>query len=179
MNASHSTGIHLVNNVMKKRSVLLIGMFFLLTACSKTGEEGVHKILSSSEPPVGVVFEIASDDDEGLNWAIPLVRSYAKQLRSKFPGIKLAVVSHGDEQFQLTENNRLQYADTHKQVASLIKDQGVEVHVCGNFAASYDIDENQFVDFIDVAARAPTRVKSYKDAGYELIFIRKPASVSN
>lgn len=121
-----------------------------------------------------MVFEIASADDEGLNWAIPVVKSYAKQLRTKFPGIKLAMVTHGDEQFQLTKDKRKNFADTHQQVASLIKNQGVEVHVCGAYAASYGIDEDKFVDYIDVASQGPAQVNAYKNDGYEVLFINRP-----
>lgn len=152
----------------------LIGLSLLLSACSEAGEKGVQAILASSEPPVGVVFEIATVDDDGMDWVIPQVRSYAKRLRAKFPGIKLAVVSHGLEQFQLTQDRRKQSAETHKQVQSLIKDQDVEVHVCGNFASMMDIGRDEFVDFVKVAHRAPLQVEEFKEAGYELILIRKP-----
>lgn len=153
---------------------ILVGLSLLQIACSKRGEEGLRTILSSSEPPIGVVFEIASGDDEGLNWAIPVVQSYAKQLRTKFPGIKLAVVSHGEEQFQLTRDNRRNFAAMHKQVVSLIKNQDVEIHVCGRYAASYGIDEDKFVDYVDVAAQGPAQVKAYENNGYEVLFIRRP-----
>jgi intracellular sulfur oxidation DsrE/DsrF family protein len=159
---------------MKRILLLVVGLSLLQTACSKSNEEALLKILSSGEPPAGVVFEIASGDDEGLNWAIPVVQSYAKQLRTKFPAIKLAVVSHGEEQFQLTKDNRQDFAATHQQVASLITNQGVEIHVCGNYAASWGIDGEEFVDYVDVAARGPAQVNAYEDAGYEVLFINKP-----
>ena len=174
MSIGLNTGSHQISINMKKLFLsVLIGLSLLQTACSKSGEAGLQEILASSEPPAGVVFEIASGDDEGLNWAIPVVQSYAKQLRTKFPGIKLAVVSHGEEQFQLTKDNRQNSAKAHKQVKSLIKNQGVEVHVCGNYAASYGIDDDKFVDFVDVADRGPAQVKAYKDDGYEVLFIGK------
>jgi len=154
---------------------VLLGLSLALSACSsKSGEEGLQKILSSSEPPAGVVFEIASGDETGLKWAIPIVRSYTKQLRDKFPGIKLAVVSHGEEQFQLTKDNQQNFADTHQQVVNLNKNQGVEIHVCGNYAASAGVDEDEFVGYIDVAARGPAQVKAYERAGYAVLFIDNP-----
>lgn len=153
---------------------VLFGLFFLQTACVKSGDSGLQEILAASKAPTGVVFEIASGDDEALNWAIPLVRSYSKRLRSRFPEIKLAIVSHGDELFQLTENGRRSYPDTHKQVQSLIKNQDVEVHVCGNTAASAGVDEDKFVDFVDVATTGPAQMSAYKRAGYEVLFIEKP-----
>ena len=153
---------------------VLIGLSLIQTACTKSGEAGIEQILLSSKPPVGVVFEIASDDDEGLKWALPLVQSHAKQLREKFPGIELAMVFHGEEQFQLTKDSSQYFPDAHKQVKSLIKDQGVDVHVCGNYAASFGVEEDDFVDYIDVAARGPAQVNAYENAGYVVLFISQP-----
>ncbi len=153
---------------------VLIGLSLIQTACTKSGETGIQQILLSSKPPVGVVFEIASDDDEGLKWAIPLVRSHAKQLREKFPQIKLAIVFHGEEQFQLTKDNSQYFPDANKQVKSLIKDQDIDVHVCGNYAASFGIEEDDFVDYVDVAARGPAQVHAYENDGYVVLFIRQP-----
>jgi intracellular sulfur oxidation DsrE/DsrF family protein len=157
---------------------ILIGLSLIQTACDKSdksGEAGVQQILLSSKPPVGVVFEIASGDDEGLKWALPLVQSYSKQLREKFPGIELAMVFHGEEQFQLTKDSSQYFPDAHKQIKSLITDQGVDVHVCGNYAASFGIEEDDFVDYIDVASRGPAKVNAYENAGYVVLFIRQPA----
>jgi intracellular sulfur oxidation DsrE/DsrF family protein len=157
----------------------LISLSLVLTACTKSDGTELQKILSSSKPPAGVVFEIASGDDDGLKWAIPLVQSYTKQLREKFPNIELAVVSHGEELFQLTRDNRQFFADSHKQVQSLIEDQDIEVHVCGNYAASFGVNEDDFVDYVDVAERGPAQVKAYENAGYELIFIKQPTEQIN
>lgn len=102
---------------------LVIGLSFILTACNPSGEEGLQKILSSSQVPTGVVFEVASGDEEGMKWVIPMVKSYSRQLREKFPGIKLALVSHGEEQFQFTRSNIQRFANAHKQVKRLVNDE--------------------------------------------------------
>lgn len=165
---------------MKKIVLLVfIGLSLIQTACDKSdksGEAGIQQILLSNKPPAGVVFEIASGDDEGLKWAIPLVQSHAKQLREKFSGIELAMVFHGEEQFQLTKEGSQYFPDAHKQVKSLINDQGVDVHVCGNYAASFGIEEDDFVDYIDVAARGPAQVNAYDNAGYAVLFISQPTA---
>lgn len=153
---------------------LLISLSLSQTACAKSGETGLIEILSASKPPVGVVFEIGSGDENGLSWAVPVVKSYAKRLRAKYPKIKLAVVSHGEEQFSLTKNNLNNFSSVHKQVQDLVKKQNVDFHVCGNYASISGIDEDEFVDFIDVASRAPVQIRSYKEKGYTLLFVRKP-----
>ena len=61
-------GVNTVKNIFL---FVLIGLSLFQTACTKNGEAGIQQILSSSKPPVGVVFEISSGDDEGLkclNW---------------------------------------------------------------------------------------------------------------
>ena len=152
----------------------LIGLSLVQTACTKSGEAGIQQILLSSKPPVGVVFEVASDDDDGLRWALPLVQSYAIALRQKFPDIKLAMVFHGEEQFQLTKDSSQYFVDAHEQVKSLIKNQGIDVHVCGNYAAGFGVEEDDFVDYVDVAARGPAQVNAYENDGYVSLFIRQP-----
>jgi intracellular sulfur oxidation DsrE/DsrF family protein len=160
---------------------VLIGLSLIQMACGKSdksGEVGIQQIMLSSKPPVGVVFEIASGDDEGLKWALPLVQSHAKQLREKFPGIELAMVFHGEEQFQLTKDSSQYFPDAHKQIKSLINDQDIDVHVCGNYAASFGVEEDDFVDYIDVASSGPAQVKSYEKDGYVVLFIRQPTEKS-
>lgn len=153
---------------------MLLSPSLVQTACAKSGAAGLQQILSVSKSPVGVVFELGSGDEEGLKWAIPVMQSYAKQLRAKFPRIKLAVVSHGEEQFQLTKDNNKNFAAAHKQVESLVKNQGIDFHVCGNYAPMKGIDEDEFVDFISVVSRGPTQIRAYKDDGYQVLFIHKP-----
>lgn len=155
----------------------LTALLFSQTACAGSTEEGFKKIMASKTAPVGVVFEIATGDDTGLDWAIPAVRSYTSRLRERFPGIKIAVVSHGDEQFQLMESNRQRFPDTHRRVASLIQEQNITVHVCGNYAASNGVDDDEFIETIDVAARGPAQVDTYEEAGYEVLVIYRPEKV--
>jgi len=119
-------------------------------------DNGLQQILASSEPPVGVVFEIASGDDDGLEWAIPRVQSYATQLRAKFPGIKLAVVSHGVEQFQLTEENRRLYTVTQNKVENLIKDHDIDGY------AWADDDANDPAHSMSPSPRQCSKNKNFK-----------------
>jgi len=160
---------------MKKILIFIfMSLSLLQTACSEASEKAVQAILESSEPPVGVVFEVTTYSDNGFDWAAPKLKSYAKQLRTKFPAIKLAVVSHGLEQFQLTRDNSQAHAATHRKVKSLVKDSGIEVHVCGNFASMMDVGRDEFVDFVKVAGQAPLQVEEFKQAGYKLIVISRP-----
>lgn len=160
---------------MKKSFLfLLIGLLLLPAACIKSGQVGIDQILSSNTPPAGVVFEVASGDDEGLKWALPLLQSYTNQLREKYPEIGLAVVFHGEEQFQLTKESSHYFPEAHEQVKTLVYDQGINIHVCGNYAASSGFNEDDFVDEIDVADRGPAKIKNYENAGYVVLVVSKP-----
>ena len=51
---------------------------------------------------MGIVFEVVSMEEDTLEWAVPVVNDYSGRLRKRFPGIKLALVTHRMEQFALT-----------------------------------------------------------------------------
>ena len=55
-----------------------------------------------------------------------------------------------------------------------ILNQGIEFHVCGNFASMMDVGRDDFVDFVSVAHRAPDQVEAFQEAGYRLVFVSKP-----
>ena len=56
----------------------------------------------------------------------------------------------------------------------IINDQGIDVNVCGNYAASFGVGEDDFVDYVDVAARGPAKINAYKKDGYVVLFINEP-----
>lgn len=153
---------------------LMICFSLILTACNLSGEERLKQTLSSEQAPTGVVFEVASDDGEGLKWVVPMVKSYSRQLREKFPGIKFALVSHGKEQFQLTQNNIQRYVNSHRQVKTLVNEEGVTFHICATNAASSGLKANDFVTFVDVVEYAPDQIEKYKAKGYVVLFLKKP-----
>ncbi len=59
---------------------------------------------AQDDAPFGVVFEIVEHDENALQWAIPAIDRYVRQLRKRFPDIGLAVVSHGREEFALMKS---------------------------------------------------------------------------
>jgi len=160
---------------MKKiLNIFIASLLLLQTACNAAVDTNIDKILAAEQPPVGVVFEVSSSDDDGFDWAAPLLKTYAMQLRKKFPELKLAVVAHGLEQFQLTREKRQQHAGTHSKVQSLVKDDDIDVHVCGNFASMLGVDKKEFVDFVKVAERAPLKIDAFRQAGYRLVILTPP-----
>ena len=132
----------------------------------------VDEILQKTEPPVGVVFEIASGQADTLRKTIPIVQKHVQRLRERFPDLEIAVVTHGKEQFSLTQKNKKNYAGVHQQIQSLVKDAKVPVHVCETYAGWKNIDASEFPDYVDVAAAGPAQVNDYRELGYILIKLK-------
>ncbi len=133
----------------------------------------VEQVLAADTPPDGVVFEIATADDNALEWAIPIVRRDAARLRKQFPQLDIALVTHGEEQFGL----RKQEGDTVPRLQSLaralVEDDGIQLHVCGTFAGWRGLSEEDFPDFIDVTAAGPAQVNMYRELGFVVILVRQ------
>ena len=92
-------------------------------------------------------------------------------LREKFPGIPVAIVSHGAEQFLMTRSSAAKAPDTHQLVQSLVNNDKVDFHVCGTHASWLDVMPEDFPDYVDVAPAAPAQIRHYEDLGYELIVL--------
>lgn len=131
------------------------------------------EVLQLPEAPPGVVFEIVSGDTEYLRWAIPAVQQHVRQLRERFPGLPVAVVTHGREQFALTRDKQTKYAKVQRGIQSLVKDSDVSVHVCGTYAERHNVADSEFPDYIDVAAAGPAQINDYRQLGYLLIKLKR------
>ena len=131
-------------------------------------------VMQRNEAPDGVVFEIVSGKADYLRRAIPVVQTQIEQLRQRFPGLPIAVVTHGKEQFALTRDKQKKYAEVHKGIQSLVKDSNVPVHVCGTYADWNGVGETEFPDYVDVAAAGPVQINDYRELGYLLIKVKHP-----
>ena len=157
---------------------LRIASFFSALACfmpfsSVWANSPIDKVLQAKEEPAGVVFEIATGKNDSLNWALPQVKTYIDQIRQRFPNIHIAVVTHGNEQFALQKNKQKTEAPVHSLTQQLVKD-GVALHVCGTHAEHKGITEEDFPEYVNVAAAGPAQINDYKSVGYILIKIKKP-----
>ena len=136
-------------------------------------EVQLASILKMPKAPVGVVFEIALSDPDALRWAIPRINGYVKRLRDRFPGLEIAVVSHGKEQFSLVTQKTRDYKEVHKDVEKLVKAENIPVHICATHASWRDVAPEDFPEYVSVSATGPQQVKDYRDLGYLLVKIRK------
>ena len=155
------------------RAVLPLILLFLPFNLYAGSQQAVEKILQLEEEPAGVVFEIVTGDSEGLNWALPLTRNYIDKLRQRFPELHIAVVTHGQEQFALQKSASEEQQQVHQQVQSLMNEQNVPVHVCGTYAGWRGLSDEDFPDYVDVAAAGPAQVNDYLAIGYQKVVIRQ------
>ena len=128
--------------------------------------ETVEEILQMKKAPFGVVFEIVSNNPDELAKVLPTVQKDVQRLHERFPGLDIAVVSHGMEQFALTKKNQTKFSKTNQEVQSLAKDPNTTFHVCGAFAAMHNVSPEDFPDYVDVAAHGPLQIQTYVDFGY-------------
>ena len=131
----------------------------------------VDHLLQQTDAPEGVVFEIITDDDDGLEWAIPRTQKYIKQLHARFPQLAIAVVTHGREMFSLQKRDVYGAREVHEQVQSLIQDQNVALHACGTYAGWRGLADEDFPDYVDVTASGPATINDYVALGYIKIII--------
>ena len=156
-----------------KYSLVLISLLFFFsgTLLAKEGKS-LQDILKLKSPPAGVVIEIVTWGGDNLEWALPRAQKYIKQLRENFPKLSVAIVTHGAEQFALTNDEK----DGNKEVHSLVQSLGkadVPVHVCETFAGWRGLSADDFPEYVNVAAAGPAQVNDYVSMGYELIIIKE------
>lgn len=156
------------------RKVFYILLILLLTfgQAQASNQDEINDILAMEQSPIGVVFEVVEGNDDALEWAIPAINRYVKQLRNRFPDIGLAVVSHGSEQFGLMTSEQKEKAEVHKTVQSLVASD-VPVVVCGTHASWRDKKASDFPDYVEVAPAGPTEIRNYEDMGYQLVVLEK------
>jgi intracellular sulfur oxidation DsrE/DsrF family protein len=152
-------------------TLFLSVLFISQPTFADNSAQKIKQLIASKEAPSGVVFEIVTNKENSLNWALPKVQGYIKQLRKKFPGLEIAVVTHGNEEFALKKNNEKKYKKVHTLTQQLVKDEHIPVHVCGTYASYKGVEEEAFPDYVDVAAEGPATINDYVALGYVKIKI--------
>lgn len=156
----------------------LRALLFVLTlsmgagGASADSDSALATVLGKQEPPAGVVFEVVQGDPDGLNWAIPRIRGYIDQLRRRFPDIPIAVISHGQEQFSLLQENSRANEATHSLAKAFLAEEETAIQVCGNHAGMYGHGADDYPDYVEVVDAAPRQVRRYKEKGYDVVVVR-------
>lgn len=153
------------------RPILLIASLFPFVLAAT--ETTLESIIDPGDEPSGVVIEIVTGDDTGLSWALPKAQRYIKQLRQRFPNLHIAIVTHGREQFALQKNKQGKQKKVHS-LTKILKKDNVQLHVCGTYAGWRGLSDEDFPDYVNVAAAGPAQINDYLALGYKLLVIRKP-----
>ena len=152
--------------------ILFLSLAFFSTIVSAASyDKHINAILSASEMPEGVVFEIVSGDSSALNWALPATKQAIDKLRQRFPELPVAIVTHGQEQFALQTKNKQRFKQVHSLTESLVKDNGVNLHVCGTYADWHSVEAEEFANYANVAPAGPAQINDYIAVGYIKILI--------
>ena len=155
---------------MLKIAFHLFLIFFTLTE-PRAFALSIDDLIAHNKRPTGVVIEIVSGDRTLLNTLLPGLNEDIHRLRKKYPDLPIAIVSHGQEQFMLTNNNRSEAEQTHAIVKQLTNNENIDVHVCGTYASWFGVSEDDFPDYVDVTPAGPVQINNYEELGYELITI--------
>ena len=166
------------NLMPRTLKTLLTLPIFLDVPAPAADHPTIARLLSSEQAPPGVVFEIVTGDAQALTWAVPQVADYAKRLRARFPKLEIAVVTHGREMFALQKSNATAAPAVHAEVAQLVTEQHIPVHVCETYAAWRGVSADAFPAYVNVAPAGPAQVKDYMQLGYVLVKISAASKAS-
>ncbi|KAB2313666.1 hypothetical protein F8A87_03890 [Betaproteobacteria bacterium SCN2] len=157
------------------RAALLLLFPWLLTATAAASSLTLEQLLAKPTPPAGVVFEIVDRDPQALEFALPWVRQAAEKIEERFPGVPMALVTHGQEMFALQEKDRQRNAALHEQVQSLKRDRNIPVHVCETYAGWKGVVPEAFPAYIDVAPSGPAQINNYIALDYQRLVVPRAA----
>jgi len=162
--------------LVRLHKVCLITLLLLLIpALPAWAASPIDSLLQAKQAPPGVVFEIATGKSDSLDWALPLVKQYIGQIRQRFPDIHIAVVTHGREMFALQKPGPEKSASPVQSLTQQLVKDGVSLHVCGTYAARRGLSEEDFPEYVNVAAAGPAQINDYIAVGYVRIKVKRPA----
>ena len=136
----------------------------------------METLLSARQAPEGVVFEIMAWRDHTWDWAAPRLRAYVDRLRARFPGLEVALISHGAELFDLTRQSAARRRPAIDELARLGA-EGLDIHVCGEYAAWKRLGQKDFLDFVDVAASGSAQLADYLELGFAHVRLEAPHAI--
>jgi len=158
---------------MKSKIVIAVMLVVMLALSHviKAANTDLGSIYIRDQAPVGVVFEIVDWDDDYLERVIPWVNQQIILLREKFPGLDVAVVSHGNEQFALLKDADAAYPQIHSNVQRLISDHDVKLELCLGHANMKGFNQNDFPEYVDIETSGPSQIAAYEALGYDKVVV--------
>ena len=159
-----------------KYLLLLLAFATSMAFAGDYRNDDVDGLIEANQRPDGVVFELIEFDDNVWSWAAPMLQSLSQQLDTKYPGLDIALVSHGAEIFDLSRKAGNHNNAEIRQLSSLA-DEGLEVHICGTYASYKHLGDNDFLPFVDVAPSAPAQLNDYINLGFVPVLLQKPDAI--
>jgi len=157
--------------------VLLIGTAYSSVYVQEYLHPSVTRLIEANDSPTGVVFELIESDKKTWEWAAPMIKSLKQQLKEKYPDIEIAVVSHGSEQFQLTKKSAKKQKAAISILEDLVRNENVDLHVCGTHSSWVGIPASSYIDIVDVAVSGPAKINDYINLGYQPVQLYKPSNL--
>lgn len=151
----------------------LLAFIPTITGTVHAAAASLDDLLARSAAPPGVVFEIVDRDPRALEVALPWVRQASQQLKTRFPDLPMALVTHGQEMFALQSEARQSNVAIHQLAESLSRDDGIPVHVCETYAGRRALAAEDFPAYIDVAPAGPTQIRHYEALDYVRLVVPK------
>ena len=151
-------------------SMLFMGLTHSGTEEVLPEQEEIDSIVIGEEPE-GVLFVVMEQDEEALQWVLPRILHYTRQLRGAWEDLPIAVVSHGEEMLGLLTELSGLYPQVHENLRLLVNHYDVAFHVCGSFASLSDVDASEFPDYVDVVSFGPAQIANYCQLGFILVSI--------
>ena len=147
----------------------LVALLFVGLVAPLMAQPQIERLLNDPEPPVGVVFEVVEGDEAALAQALPKIMQLSERLRARFPGLPVAVVTHGREQFGLLASAAQgPMAAIHDDAQQLVTSD-IDLHVCGVHAGWYGHTPEDFPAYVDVSASGPAQIRDYENLGFEVV----------
>lgn len=159
----------MIRSIQTWRGIVFLLAVIALFPVTCLADVDVDQLLTLDEPPTGVVFEIVDDDDDALSWALPKARQLSRQIHARFPDLPIAIVTHGSEQFALLASQASGPLAPIHVAARGLREDGIDLHVCGAHAGWYGHLPEDFPDYVDVSASGPAQINDYRNIGYEVI----------
>ncbi len=148
---------------------------FLSAEPSLAAPPTLDDLLARKTAPPGVVFEIVDSDPGALELALPWVKKAAQRIKTRFPNVPMALVTHGQEMFALQTEKRASNQTIHKIAQSLSKDDGIQVHVCETYANRRGLAAEDFPAYVDVAPEGPAQIRNYEALDYVRLVVPRAA----
>jgi len=165
---------------MKQLSSIVL-VFILALASNSQAQEyrlaSVDALIAANSEPDGVVFEIITWEDNAWDWAAPKLNALIEQLRSSYPGLEVALISHGNELFDLAKEQNKQPEPAMQTLQDLSEDD-VDIYVCGTYASYKHLGIDDFLAFVNVAPSGPAQLNDYIKLGFEHIVL-EPGNAVN